>query len=229
MKKERRRADRSPSFFSAPAGLLFPAPRVTIHQATPAKVAEDGDDDVKTVERGLEGNVLVEVEHAGDYIHSNPNEPLFQILVSQCPDANEGQGGGESIGDGNGGVGEGGEQPPYQSPQQQENVAPEQGEVKRNVGDGRSALSRATLQGEGLPFPKAVSGHGQIVELHATVGIQSLLKVEHDTQKLHDCTHGPHPDGCTVFQQDVGEAKDGRCDVKPVVNLKVHVFISYRL
>ena len=83
------------------------------HHAAPAEVAEDGNDDVEAIERCLERNVLVEVEHAGDYIHCNPDEPLFQIFMCQRPDTDERQGGGESIGYGDGGVGKGGEQPPY--------------------------------------------------------------------------------------------------------------------
>lgn len=61
-----------------------------IHHFAPTKVAEDGDDDIKTIERSFEGDVLVEVKHASDNIHSNPHEPLFQVLMRQCPDADKG-------------------------------------------------------------------------------------------------------------------------------------------
>ena len=77
------------------------------HHSAPAEVAEDGDDDVEAVERGFEGYVLVEVEHAGDDVHGNPHEPLFQVLMRQSPDADEGQGCCKGIGNGDGGVGEG--------------------------------------------------------------------------------------------------------------------------
>lgn len=69
-----------------------------LHQLLPLEEAEDSDDDVKSIEAGLEGNILVEVEYAGDDIDSNPDEPLFEVLVRQSPDANKTQGSGKAVG-----------------------------------------------------------------------------------------------------------------------------------
>ena len=69
-----------------------------LHQLLPLEKAEDGDDDVKGVEAGLEGNVFVEIEDAGDDIDGNPYEPLFEIFVGQSPDANKTQGRGKAVG-----------------------------------------------------------------------------------------------------------------------------------
>ena len=71
-----------------------------LHQLLPLEEAEDGDDDVKGVEAGLEGNVLVEVEDASDDIDSNPDEPLLKVLVCQSPNAHEAEGGCEAVGQG---------------------------------------------------------------------------------------------------------------------------------
>ena len=72
----------------------------------PLEEAENGDDDVKGVKAGLEGDILVEVEDAGDYIDSNPDEPLFKIFVRQSPNADEAEGCGETVGQGRVAVGE---------------------------------------------------------------------------------------------------------------------------
>ena len=69
-----------------------------LHQLLPLEKAEDGDDDVKGIETGLEGNVLVEVEDAGDEIDGNPYEPLLEVFVCQSPDANKTQGRGKAVG-----------------------------------------------------------------------------------------------------------------------------------
>ncbi len=69
-----------------------------LHQLFPLEEAEDGDDDVKGVEAGLEGNILVEVEDAGDDIDGNPYEPLFEIFVGQSPDAYKAEGGCKAVG-----------------------------------------------------------------------------------------------------------------------------------
>ena len=68
-----------------------------LHHASPLAIAKDGDDDIEGIERGLEGNVLVEVENRGDDVHNYPNEPLLEVLARQCPDADDGEGGGERI------------------------------------------------------------------------------------------------------------------------------------
>ena len=69
-----------------------------LHQLPPLEEAEDGDDDVKGVEAGFEGNILVEVEDAGDDIDGNPDEPLLEVLVCQSPDTDEAEGCGEAVG-----------------------------------------------------------------------------------------------------------------------------------
>ena len=77
-----------------------------LHQLLPLEEAENGDDDIKGVEAGFEGNVLVEVEDAGDDIDGNPDEPLLEVLVCQCPDTDEAEGCGEAVGQGHVAVGE---------------------------------------------------------------------------------------------------------------------------
>ena len=69
-----------------------------LHQLLPLEEAENSDDDIKGVEAGLEGNILVEVEDASDDIDSNPDEPLLEVLVCQSPDANKTQGRGKAVG-----------------------------------------------------------------------------------------------------------------------------------
>ena len=69
-----------------------------LHQALPLEKTKDSDDDVKGIETGLEGNILIEVEDAGDDIDGNPNEPLLEVLVCQSPDTDEAEGGGKTVG-----------------------------------------------------------------------------------------------------------------------------------
>ena len=80
------------------------------HHAAPLSIAEDGDDDIEGVEGGLEGDVLIEVEAAGDDVDDNPDEPLLQVLACQGPDAHEGERCGEGVGQGHTRVGAGDEE-----------------------------------------------------------------------------------------------------------------------
>ena len=68
-----------------------------LHQLLPFEKTKDSDDDVKGIEAGLEGDILIEVEDAGDDIDGNPNEPLLEVLVCQSPDANKTQGRGKAV------------------------------------------------------------------------------------------------------------------------------------
>ena len=67
-----------------------------------------------------------------------------------------------------------------------------------------------------FPNDEAVDGHGDVIELHAAVGIESFLIVEHDAKRLHHEPHRPHPDAGAVFEDDVCKAERGRCEVKPI-------------
>ena len=68
------------------------------HHPAPLEIAGNGDDDVEGVEWGLEWDVLVEIKDAGDNINGNPDEPLLQIFVGQCPNADDAEGCGERVG-----------------------------------------------------------------------------------------------------------------------------------
>ena len=87
-----------------------------MHDSTPSEKAEDGNDDVEGIEARLEGQSLVGIECAGDDIDGNPDEPLLQILVCQCPDAYDAQGGSEAVSQRHIAVGEGDQQPVNQRP-----------------------------------------------------------------------------------------------------------------
>ena len=82
-----------------------------LHHALPLEVAEDSDDDVEGVKTGFERNVLVEIEDTGNYIDSNPDGPLFEVLMRQGPDADETKGSSEAVGQRNVAVGECHQQP----------------------------------------------------------------------------------------------------------------------
>ena len=77
-----------------------------LHQALPLEKTKDSDDDVKGIETGLEGNILIEVEDAGDDIDGNPYEPLLEVLVCQSPDTDEAEGCRKTVGQGHVAVGE---------------------------------------------------------------------------------------------------------------------------
>ena len=105
------------------------------HHAPPLEVAEDGNDHVKRVERGLERDVLVEIERAGHHVDDNPDEPLLHVFAGQRPDAHETQGCGEGVGHGHRGPHL--HQPvPQQGPDGQRGEHPRQDEAALEVGDG---------------------------------------------------------------------------------------------
>ena len=51
-----------------------------LHQLLPLEEAENSDDDIKGVEAGFEGNVLVEVEDAGDDIKAQMPTRLKAVV-----------------------------------------------------------------------------------------------------------------------------------------------------
>ena len=170
-----------------------------LHQPFPLEVAHDGDDDIEGVEGCLEGDVFVEVEGGGDDIDGYPDEPLLQILVGECPDADDAQGCGEAVGKGDVGVGEGDEQPVDECPDSTNDGYPRKDETGGEVANGkRRFFVRATR-----PADASVDGHGEIVEFHAAVGVESFLVVEHDAQDLHEKAYCPHPKTGTILEPDV--------------------------
>ena len=196
-----------------------------LHQPFPLEVAHDGDDDIEGVEGCLEGDVFVEVEGGGDDIDGYPYEPLLQILVDECPDADDAQGCGEAVGKGDVGVGEGDEQPVDECPHGTDDGDPGKDESGGEVADGDPfclagifpSMGR-TIRGVLLPFPnhKAIDGHGEIVEFHAAVGIESFLVVEHDAQQLHEESHCPHPKTGTILEPNVEESEYRGQYVEPI-------------
>ena len=71
------------------------------------------------------------------------------------------------------------------------------------------------------PTPPAVDGHRQVIELHAAVGIEALLIVEHDAEGLHQEAHEPHPQAGPILQENIGQSEDGGDDVEPVCGKKI--------
>ena len=60
-----------------------------LHHLPPLEIAEDGDDHIKAIKTGLEGNVLVKIQRTGDDVNDNSDEPLFKILACQSPNAHD--------------------------------------------------------------------------------------------------------------------------------------------
>ena len=81
-----------------------------LHLSAPLAITQDGDDDIKRVEGGLEGDVLVEIENASDDIDDYPDEPLLEILARQGPDAHKAEGRSEAVGKGYARIGAGDEE-----------------------------------------------------------------------------------------------------------------------
>ena len=90
-----------------------------LHLSAPLAIAQDGDDDIKRVEGGLEGDVLVEIENASDDIDDYPDEPLLEILARLGPDAHKAEGRSEAVGKGYARIGAGDEKRVECSPGQE--------------------------------------------------------------------------------------------------------------
>ena len=201
-------------FLSPLINFLIPL----LHQLPPLEVAKHRDDDINPVKAGLEGDVLVEIEPAGDHVDDNPDEPLLEVLARQGPDAHDAQGGGEGVEDGDVAVGEPGEQEIDGRPYRGGDTDPDESQPQRHVTDGEVlGLLLVTHPGD-----EAVDRHGEVVELHATVGIETFLIIQYDAEALHDEADDPHPDAGLVFQEDVGEAEGRGGDVEPVGGEEFH-------
>ena len=143
------------------------------HQPLPLEVAEDGDDDIDAIEARLEGDILVEIEPAGDHIDDNPDEPLFQIFACQSPDTDDAQGGGEGVEYGDVAVGEARQQEIDGSPDHSGEAEPYDSVLLGHVPDGQVGAFLLMAH----PRDEAVDGHGEVVELHAAVGIEAFLVI----------------------------------------------------
>ncbi len=183
------------------------------HHLTPLEVAEDGDDDIQAIETRLEGDVLVKVQPTGDHIHHNPYEPLLQVFPGQGPDAHDAQGGGEGVEDGDGAVGKTRQQEVNGGPDQGSEAEPDEGHLPWHVAYGQLGGFLLVTH----PGDEAVDRHGEVVELHAAVGVKAFLVVKHDAEALHHEAHDPHPDAGLVLQEDVSQAEGGGQYVEPMV------------
>ena len=106
-----------------------------LHHALPLEVAEDSDDNVEGVKTGFERNVLVEIEDTGNYIDSNPDGPLFEVFMRQCPDADETKGSGEAVGQRYVAVGECHQQPVDGGPDGSDDCQPGEDEATGEMVD----------------------------------------------------------------------------------------------
>ena len=154
----------------------------------------------------------MEIKHAGDNIDDNPYKPLFQVLARQGPNAHDAEGRGESIGDGDSGVGEVRQYKVYGQPCRKADSNPRESRVFGHVADGQVGGFLLVAH----PCDEAIDGHGEVVELHAAVGVKSFLIVQYDAQRLHHETHDPHPDAGLVFQKNISQTEGGGGDVEPV-------------
>lgn len=71
----------------------------------PLEVARNGYYYIKSVEECLERNALDDVEIAADSVNDDPEEPLFDVFLCQCPKSDEAKCVGEGIKDRDGAVG----------------------------------------------------------------------------------------------------------------------------
>ena len=108
-----------------------------LHELAPLKPAEDGNDDVKAIEAGLEGNILIEIKATGEHIDDNPNKPLFKILVGEGPNADNAQCGGKAVNHGNSGVGKCSEEPVHHAPDTKDKQCPWEYKTGREMTDGQ--------------------------------------------------------------------------------------------
>ena len=96
------------------------------HDFFPFDITEDGDYHVKCVKACFERYFLIEIECASDHVDGDPDEPLFEIFVSQGPYSDDAQGCGEAVGNRNVAVGEVGEYQIDDKPHQCDDSEPRQ-------------------------------------------------------------------------------------------------------
>ena len=133
--------------------------------------------------------------------------------MGESPDAHDAQGGGEAVGEGHVRVGERHEEPVDRRPNSSYNQYPITNKPFGEVADGQALLFGRAAH----PLPVAIDSHREVVELHAAVGIEALLVVEHDAEGLHCKAHDPHPDAGPILQQDIRQSQDRRHDIQPML------------
>ena len=86
------------------------------------------------------------------------------------------------------------------------------------MGNRKRFLRRLVAFLAKLPHPHTINGHGNVIELHATIGIESLLVIEHNVHNLHHKAYEPKPQAGLILQKNVGQSEDGGSDVEPMGN-----------
>lgn len=192
-----------------------------LHETQPLAVAHYGHHGVEAVEAGREGNRLVEVEHRAHGVDHEPQQPLLGIFLGQGPVGDDAQGRGEGVVERHRAVGHLHEQQVDARPQGHKRCHGCAHEPPREVGDGhcRLLVVPAALVLAQLPRQEAVDGHGDVEKLHAEVGIEASLEIEHAVHGWHDDAHEPKPDVGLVLEIEVEQAQQGAEGVEQVQGL----------
>lgn len=161
--------------------------------------------DVEPVEQSLEGDALVNVKHAADYIHHYPEEPLLKVFPCQRPQADKGEGIGETVEHGHGGV----------RPSDQYVIGCCPGKKEEDY-HGQVLLTRHIDNRQGLvlfmgateaPEEPAIDCCEGVITRHACIAVESVAPIEHHIEGWHDHAYEPQPYTGTILEPDIQQPK----------------------
>lgn len=174
---------------------------------------------VKRVKACFERYFLIEIKSAGDHVDGDPDEPLLEIFVSQCPNSDDAQGRREAVGNWHGAVSEIAEYQIDSQPHQCDDSKPRKYHFLWEMTYWQFFfLGRAVN-----PFPITVDGHCEVIKLHSAVGVESFLIVKNDSERLHHEADEPHPNAGPIFENNIGESEDCGDNVEPVFGDEFHI------
>ncbi len=161
--------------------------------------------DVEPVEQSLEGDALVNVKHAADYIHHYPEEPLLKVFPCQRPQADKGEGIGEAVEHGHGGVRPSDQYVIGCCPRNEKEDGGRQVFLTWHIdyGQGRTRLLSATE----TPEEPAIDGGKSVVARHACIAVEPVTPVEHHIEGGHHYANGPQPYTGTILEPDIQQPK----------------------
>ena len=179
--------------------------RLLIHHFCPFEISHGGDDDIESIEHGLEGNAFDNIEIAAESVDDDPEKPLFDILPRQGPQSDKTHGVGESVGHGHRAVGEPGEDEPGGCPGGEKGYEGGEDESAAEVCDGQLLTLLLSVLLSEFPYSPSIDGSQRVVDSHACVAIESMAPIEVDVKGGHDDAHDPKGYMRTILEPDVDE------------------------
>ena len=191
----------------------------------PLKIACNGYEDIEPIEESLEGDALVNIKRTADNIDDQPEQPLLKVFPCQSPQSYEGEGVGETVEHGHGGIGPSDEYIIHGCPGKEEEDYHGQVKATGHIDDrqGFVLLTGATES----PEEPAIDCCEGVITRHACVAVESVTPIEHHIEGWHDHAYEPQPYTGTILEPDIQQPKHSGEYVEIIKHLEAQRYVTH--